>query len=413
MIAENAHRPRWEWSLVLVVCLHLLSTAGAWWITDHGEILAVADNLLTNGRLDLHGLRPGWEQWAKIASARGTEETRFAPLSIASLVPFLVLDRAFGWGDPGRFRVVYLQGHLFVTLGLFLIGRHARNLGSAEASSLTIWVLGLVWPVWMIARRLGPEPVLFFLLALFAVGTHRWRALARFLLPWTHASGPVLGLAAVLSAIRSERVLSLALAWTGGVASVLAVWNLGVHGHLLMGGYARYSGDTFFVMRDSLTGFLATCGTFILWTLPIWIRGWRAGREAWIGVAAGVGIPMALLALSSNPEPERRLAATLALVGGVFAGAALPRPAAMGAASLGALLSGVLGLSRDFVDSVETPLGLFSGPKLFWLHLLAERPTPVAWMSFLALCAATTLAARRVLALYGRRVTAVSISSDE
>ena len=47
----------------------------------------------------------------------------------------------------------------------------------------------------------------------------------------------------------------------------------------------------------------------------------------------------------------------------------------MGLAAL-ALFSGVLGLSGDFVDTVRTPLGVFSGPALLFLRLAFEEGRP-------------------------------------
>nr|MBP9945876.1 hypothetical protein [Vicinamibacteria bacterium] len=194
---ESLPPTRWLWSIVLVLALHLLSTAGTWWITDHGEILAVAAGFLEHGRLDLKDLGPGWEDWERIVAARPTADTRFLPLSILSLTPFLLIDHALGLRAPGAIKVVHLQGHFFVALALVIAGRFISRIAGTRAAALGVLLLGLNWPVWMIARRLGPEPLLLALVAGFMSGG----ALARFfclaLLPWVHASGPLLAVGAL------------------------------------------------------------------------------------------------------------------------------------------------------------------------------------------------------------------------
>ena len=136
--------PPWVWPVLLVTSLHLLTTSGAWWITDHGEILVAADHFVATGRFDLADLGPQWADWTAIVEARDNPRTRFQPVSILLLTPFLALDRMFGWRDPASFKFVHLQGHVFVTLGLILVGRAvARLTGSAATTGLSILLLGL------------------------------------------------------------------------------------------------------------------------------------------------------------------------------------------------------------------------------------------------------------------------------
>lgn len=374
----------WFWPLVLVTALHLLSTAGRWWITDHGEILAVADHFLSSGRLDLKDLGPGWEDWTRIALARGSFATRFQPLSILLLVPLLALDHLFGWREPSTFRFVHLEGHLFVTLGLGLVGRWISRQGvPASVTALSLLLLGLNWPVWMIARRIGPEPVLFALLALFATSGPRVRFVAQVLLPWVHASGPLLGLGAWLWLARSRgsfKDASVRLSALGLILGVLSLgffWNLPVHGHVLVGGYDRYSNDAFFTIRNPLAGALSLIPAMILPILPYGYLVARGGRKALFDVLS-LGFPLiALLSLFSNPEPQRRLAPLFAILAIIVIPAlsSVPRRGRIGLASL-ALASGVFGLSGDFVDTVRTPLGVFSGPALLFLRLAFEEGRP-------------------------------------
>ncbi|MBX7186233.1 MAG: hypothetical protein K1Y01_13930, partial [Vicinamibacteria bacterium] len=310
--------PAWAWPVVLVTAIHLLTTSGGWWVTDHGEVLTVANRFISTGRLDLDSLDPEWADWARITQARGNTSTRFQPLSILALTPFLALDRVLGWGDRSSLTFVHLQGHAFVTLGLVLVAHAvARRTGSAAVVALSVLLAGLNWPVWMIARRLGPEPVLFALLAAFAAGGRRARFWSLFLLPWVHASGPILGLGALLGlgvverSLSKDAVRSAGIGWTAGIASVAFFWNLPVHGHILLGGYGEYSQDPFFTLRNPLVGLLTVLGPMILWTLPLWGIAAQAGRRG-LEETLALWLPAtAFLSVFSNPEPERRLAPLL------------------------------------------------------------------------------------------------------
>jgi hypothetical protein len=388
------------WAVLLVTALHLLSTSGTWWITDHGEILAVADRFLTTGQFDLKDLGPGWAEWTRIAAARGSFTTRFLPLSILVLVPFLALDHLFGWRDPAAFNFVYFQGHVFVGMGLGLAGRFAaRASRSAAAGALCVLLLGLNWPVWMIARRMGPEPVLFALLAVFGTGGTRWRALALVLLPWVHATGPLLGLCALLWLWTSEGTTAgasmriLLGAWTLGAGSVALFWNLPVHGNAFLGGYGRFATDSPFEIGNPVHGVATVLGPMLAWTLPLGLLTIRSGKIArfqtlalWLPAISFFGI-FSHPALLPNPEPERRFAPILVL----WAIACLPplsrlRPKFGAGLALVSLASGVIGLSSDFVDTVATPLGVFSGPLLMFVRLAFVKGHPglaAAWVLLL------------------------------
>jgi hypothetical protein len=290
----------------------------------------------------------------------------------------------FGWRDPATFRFVHLQGHFFVGLGLILVGRGiARLTGNPATTALSILLLGLNWPVWMIARRLGPEPVLFALLAVFATGGVRAKLASQALLPWVHASGPLLGLGALLAVAVEQRSVTsrgfrgAALGWALGLVSVALLWNLPVHGHLLLGGYGDYAGDRFFTLRNPLVGVFSVLGPVVAWTLPLWYVAIRAGRRGALETLA-MWLPMvAFLSVFSNPEPERRLAPLLAAWAWSLMVRAAPVDPGVNVALAGlSLASGAIGLSSDFVDTVATPIGVFSGPVLMFVRLAFVQARP-------------------------------------
>lgn len=409
-VQGEVRRSLWLWAVLLVTALHLLTTAGTWWITDHGEILAVADRFMATGDLDLRNPGPGFENWTRIAAARGSTETRFLPLSILLLTPFLALDHLAGWRDPALFRFVHLQGHVFVGLGLVFAGRSVvRRTTNPATAALSVLLLGLNWPVWMIARRLGPEPVLFALLALLAAGGARSRFACLFLLPWVHASGSVLGLGGLLWLILeagsiSTRAVRLAcLGWVLGGTSVALLWNLPVHGHLILGGYNDYASDRFFALRNPLTGALSLLLAIAAWTLPLsYVALRKGGRAAARGLILWLPA-LAFFGLFSLPEPARRLAPLLgAWVVVIMAGAPAFAPSRAAALVLLSLASGVFGLARDFVDVVPTPLGVYSGPFLLLLRMAFVEEAPGrAGVLVLLLILVIVLAGSRTARLMG------------
>ena len=395
---------RWPWALVCVIGVHLLTTAGTWWITDHGEILVVADRFLTSGRLDLRDLRPAFADWTRITATRSNPETRFLPGSVLSLVPFLAIDRLLGWTEPKQFRFVHLQGHFFVGASLLLAGLAVfRSTRSQPLAALAVFLAGLSWPVWMIARRLGPEPVLLFLVTLFITGGVRIRSLCLFALPWVHASGLILGVGLVSlfafeEAKASAWVIPL-LALAGGVASVARLWNLPVHGNLIYGGYGAFAGDRFFQLRNPIAGITLQFLTIVVSTLSLWIFGVSRSRLG-LGRCLVVALPALLFfGTFSNTEVARRFAPFVAgwVILLMQRAAPLSFAFAMSLAAL-ALGSGVFGLSMDFVSSVPTPWGSFNGPHLLLVSLaFVEHRETIAAVLAAVLLASTMVGAQRAL----------------
>lgn len=423
-------RNSWLWPVLFVTSIHLLTTAGGWWITDHGEILASADRFLSTGRFELRDLGKGFEDWTKIVAARGSTETRFLPLSILALTPLLALDRLVGWTEPASFHFVHLQGHLCVGIGLALVGRFVGRTAGASAASLAGLLLGLNWPVWMIARRIGPEPLLFLLLAWFATGSLRSKMIVLLLVPWVHATGPLLGAGAFLwiavkgwlegSRERGHLIL-LAFAWIAGVSSLVLFWNLPVHGQTILGGYGTFLADSAFTLRSPLTGIISFVAPVFCWTLPLGYLAFRGGgRVAWQTLALWLA-PVSFFGLLFHPalthtEPERRLAPLLAIwTVAIMSNPPRLEPArAIGLVSL-TLALGALGLSRDFVDTVPMPFGLFSGPRLFFMRLAFVEHQPLLAAGLLALLTGMACAAgsRALFQIQGARTTSRDVMPNE
>ncbi|HRB14055.1 MAG TPA: hypothetical protein PKU70_13690, partial [Vicinamibacteria bacterium] len=245
------------------------------------------------------------------------------------------------------------------------------------------------------------------LLAAFATGGARTRSFCQILMPWVHASGPLLGLGALLAlavkqgSVTSREVRSAAIGWALGLAGVALLRNLPVHGHLLLGGYGDYASDRFFTLRNPLVGAVAVLGPVVAWTLPLWYLAVRSGRQGHLQTLALWFPAVAFLAVFSNPEPERRLAPLLGAWAMVLMSRAAPMPPgrALALAAM-SLASGVIGLSADFVDTVTTPLGVFSGPVLMFVRLAFVKGEPgLAAASVLLLGAAIVFAGSRTLAL--------------
>src|SRR5262245_18340695 len=91
----------WLWALLHVASLHLLTTAGGWYVTDHAEYLFVARRLLDHGSLDL--AVPGAGRVASlprvVTGPGGTLRSRLLPATPLTLVPLLAADRALGFQD--------------------------------------------------------------------------------------------------------------------------------------------------------------------------------------------------------------------------------------------------------------------------------------------------------------------------
>jgi hypothetical protein len=103
----------------------------------------------------------------------------------------------------------------------------------------------------------------------------------------------------------------------------------------------------------------------------------RAGRGRGLETLAMWLPAVAFLSVFSNPEPERRLAPLLAgWAFGLMIRASPVEPGVSLALSGLSLASGVIGLSLDFVDTVATPLGVFSGPVLMFVRLAFVQARP-------------------------------------
>jgi hypothetical protein len=172
-----------------------------------------------------------------------------------------------------------------------------------------------------------------------------------------------------------------------------------VHGHILLGGYGDYTGDRFFALRNPLVGLLTVLGPMVGWTLPLWSVAVRAGRRG-LAETLALWLPaVAFLATFSNPEPERRLAPLIA----AWTVALVTRAAPSGPGerlTLSALCvaSGLIGLSSDFVDTVSTPLGLYSGPRLELVRLSFAKGQPGLATAIVVFLASTiVLAGSRTL----------------
>jgi hypothetical protein len=184
-------------------------------------------------------------------------ERHLHPAVVLALAPLVALDEALGFGSPGTAgRLVHLQGHLFVLMSLALLGMALEVSGvSASAAAIALATTGFAWPVWSSSASGGAESILMALCAACLLGselsrrrgegTGTWlRAVSLFLLPWTHASGPLVAVAlvageAAFGLLRRPRELAgLASALLLGLASMVLLWNQGYHGNWWAGGYA-------------------------------------------------------------------------------------------------------------------------------------------------------------------------------
>jgi hypothetical protein len=155
-------------------------------------------------------------------------------------------------------------------------------------------------------------------------------------------------------------------------------------------------------------GVLSVLTPIVGWTFPLWWLAAFGGRSAAFQTLALWILPVGLLGLLShpsllaNPEPERRLAPLLAAwTVAVISQAPPVKPnRALGLATL-ALASGVFGLSRDFVDAVPTPLGVYSGPFLLLVRLafLDHQPLMASSLLILLLAAAWVTGTRALTCL--------------
>jgi hypothetical protein len=329
--------------------------AGTWYIFDHGEMLHVARRILARGTLDLRslddppGTRPVLE-FAQPAPGRPSR-SRLLPIPALTAVPLLAADEVLGWGDERNFgRLVHLQGALFVLLSLGLVGWSVRRSGaSTAAAAMAVALTGLAWPTCKVARRVGPEPILMFLVSAFiAAGIARRQGsraaafgelLICVLLPWTHATGPLIA-AALAGSIGLEHLLRSAdgvrdlrgalrsmaptlVAAAVGIISMLWLWNELYQGHWWGGGYGRAALRDPLTLRNPLVGlwlygrdFGFEASVLLVCVVAGVRRAGRAGAEGLAAAVAVTGILWFFFALFPPSfliahEPARRLAACL------------------------------------------------------------------------------------------------------
>jgi len=328
-------RQGWPAALLLVGCLHLLTTPGAWLVSDHAEMLFMARRLATAGTLTL---APAGEPlptlpWVRTQPGVPTR-SRLFPGTAVAFAPVVALDRLLGWDDPALFGPLSRLGNHALVLGaLALLGASVRRRGaSPRAAAMTVVLVGTAWPTWQISRHAGAEPVLAFLVAAFlwtdAATWTRLRTAALVALPWIHPTGCLLAPALALFAVDgaawhagparrdARRVVGVSLlASVASALAVLLVWNQLYHGHFWAGGYAGSKG--FFANSPSWLVRYFVSDSLLLAPLPILL--------ALVGAAAGgprglrlLWLPLLLLALhlglfaifstAEGQEPARRLA---------------------------------------------------------------------------------------------------------
>lgn len=434
----------WRWALVLVASVHLLSIAGGWQVTDHGEMLHMARRILTRGTLDLRspGDAPNGFMSAPAAIPERPIRSRFVPGTSVTLAPLLLVDEAMGWGNDKQYgRVVHLHGELFGLAGLTLLGWTVRRSGgSPQATALAIVLTGLAWPFWMTSRHVGPEPVLAFLVAGFLAagarnddpegGRKRWplaEATIVVLLPWVHSTGPIISLALVASRFVEELVRDdagtdrlqgalvsvwpLAAASAAGVLSVVGLWNHAYHGSWWAGGYAQFMWDRFFRTRNPLVGLWVYGNGFALQALPLLVVAGLGARARWRPLTPGLASALCLTAVLvvffapfSTDEPARRLAAACpawgVVVGSVWDRLGWRAPTAQ-LVSAAAGLIGLYWLLGEAPGFYFTRWGIFYFPQVLWLRLaLAGAPLWQTVGPVLALMGAALLSLGRVWALF-------------
>jgi hypothetical protein len=387
----------WAWGLLAVAALHALTTAGGWEITDHEEQLLVAERILTRGTLHL------WDPGDKIPRYHGfiigrtdgvhPVRSRFSPVTSLTLLPLLIVDRWIGWGEAGQFgRLVHLQGHIFVLMGLAILGAALRKSGvSSQGTAIAVVLTGLSWPVWMVSRRVGPESILVFLVCVFLSASllesqnpRRWltvQGLVCLALPWVHPTGPFISAALVLTALWDhapfQPVRSTWAVWTGaflGLSSFILIWNTFYEGDWLRGGYGRFLVEyqsPLAGLPDCLASLALGAPVLLSSALYAWIKkpGKGPGRHAALVVT---GILLLLLSPFAKHEASRRLAAVLP-GWGILLGTTWDRlrVAPLTAQALAALcivpsVSGLL----EFGDFYYTSRGIFVFPWILWLRLL-------------------------------------------
>ena len=415
---------RWLLALVVAGSVHLLTTSGNWAILDHGEILYTARHLLHHGTFDLAPAGvPRLKFMPTVAARPGYPvRSRFLPIPTLTLIPLLFVDERLGWGDDRAFgHVVHLQGHAFVLAGLALLGLAVRRSGGGDSAAAAAVLLGgLAWPVWLVSRRVGPEPVLIFLVCAYMLGeatpSTRGSRIVRtavcLLLPWTHVTGPHMSVALLLASAlriatragplqgRWRELVPMAAATFVGSATMVYFWNHLLHGNWLRGGYAITDPAQAFGVHAMLPGVLDHLTALALLmpiTLPLALLGWRrAGRgaaEAFWPTAVSVTVVVILVfATFFSPEPPRRLAvacpAWAGIVGATWERLRLRTPLAQAAIALQGICGFAWFIQADGGWGGPGPGGLNLPQYVLWADLLrAGQP----WWTFAVPLAALLL----------------------
>lgn len=421
----------WTWGLVLVACVHLLTTPGTWLVSDHAEELFMARRLITRGTLTLATAGEPLPElsWWKPRPGEPSR-SRLFPGTAVALAPLLVIDRLLGWDAPKEFgRLTHLGGHLYVVGALALLGHAASGAGaSPQASAVMVVLLGTAWPIWQISRHSGAEPVVGFLLALFLFGRLRrsfvTEALACLLLPWVHPTGCLLAPALALSGLadadfwspeqpkRALVVADVARLFAIAATSVLGVfvlWNQLYHGHWWGGGYATQGATRGLFARpplDAVIFYLSESLLFVPLLLALAaVGGIAAGRNGirWLALPFSLlGLYLALFAIfstSGGQEPARRLSVVW-LAWGLVVGRTWDRLGLRGRQPHGLLaMSLLMGFYwfelREWNYYPAGDGGYY--PLVVWVTLaLREGPTWELLMPVFALSALGLLAVRRL-----------------
>lgn len=401
----STRRAGWSWSLLLVASLHLLTTIGGWLPMDQGEYLFAAERLVRDHTFTLAEAGSGRLARVPWVPVVPSEPVRFRmlPLTPVALAPFVALDLALGFGGPDKTGLLaHLVGHLQVLGALALLGLTLSVAGASErATAFAVAATGLAWPVWFVSRRGGAEPVLILLVALFLFGGELRRrrgrgagvalqGLALLLLPWAHATGPMVG--GILLGAEAlhgvgpgqRRPLFVLLLCLGlGEASLVGLWNAGYHGSWWGGGYARYyRSRPMLGVAPLLPGLLRHLGSLLLEGPALLLVAAAAlrppPRGAWRAVAPAALLSLALAAFFATfhqVEPTRRLALVWP-AWGLAAGLAFDRVARWRVAP-GVLLL-VTGLvSFHWFLAVEGRYYLGPGgsfyPSVLWVRQLLEH----------------------------------------
>ena len=421
-------------ALLVVISVHLLTTTGLWLAMDQAEYLFAAERLVRNHTFTLAEAGSGRLARVPWVPVEPSEPVRFRmlPLTPVALAPLVALDLALGFGGPERTGLLaHMLGHLLVFAALAILALTLRVAGASErATAFAVAATGLSWPVWYVSRRGGAEPVLIVLVALFLLGGEVRRrrghgqgltlqCLALLLMPWAHATGPLIGLVLLMGEAlhgvgpqhrRALWVLLLALAI--GEVSLIGVWNIGYHGNWWGGGYGGYyASRPMLGVRAFLPGLVLHLGSLglegpvLLLVAAATLRARRLEGHQAIACAALLSLALsAFFATFHQVEPTRRLAAVWP-AWGLAAGLAFDRIASWRIAPRVLLLVAGLVSFHWFlvIDGRHYlgPGGLFY-PAVLWIRQVLEfGPSAATLAPPLALALLLIVAALRLGRMLG------------